>query len=541
VYDLEEMVDEMRARETELTNELQRLDEDKLHLQDVISALKDARRKTQEERDDLSIKLQRAEEAHAAERDTWEAERAEEADQHRRALASRDQVTERLNSELEAARERVATKDADLESLQNLLRSVEDQHRRLGDERTSDQRSLELEIDRLKRDLSVLEDELERARDELSQREQALHARDLEVAHLMDNKRDIESKLATERQGRLTLSDKLDAMTKTARQHEREATSLREQLSSTEPRINQMQTARNAAARDSERQKQERTDLLVRVLKDVNRFLGVEDTVSPANFPAFRETLTNRLRSINAARADLDKRVKDSESRMEQKLGSLKRQLDTKWRVLDSFEGSIKKLEAQKAQWRQRVNSKEAELDAAKARNNELTKELALARAAEASAASDVSAATLRQLQERAQVAERRSSSATKAVTELEERLAEIQKKHSRAEEKWEARVKEYETRYRQAQERIKAEKQGGKERAMQLEAQVRYVIVLDSTDSQGTRAPGRARQGAQPPRGGCGRQCGAPVGQVGVGVIVLCMYISGPVQVEMEAMLSGR
>jgi chromosome segregation ATPase len=478
VYDLEEAIDEMRARESELGNELQRLDEDKLHLEDVIAALKEARRKMQDERDEFAIKHQRAEDAHKEDRETWDGERAAEAEQHRRQLAGRDQVTERLTAELEASRERVAMKDADLVSVQNLLRSVEDQHRKLGDERSSDQRSLELEIDRLKRDLAQYEDELERARDELQQREQALHARDMEVADLMDKQRDNEAKLATERQGRLTLSDKLDAMTKTSRQFEREATQLKDRLSSTEPRINEMQNSRSVAVRDAERQKQERTELLVRVLKDLNRFLGVDErerNVSPINFTAFREAIVQRLRSINTARADLDKRVKEAEGRMEHKLLSLKRQLDTKWRVLDSFESSVKKLESQKAGWRAKLSLKESELDAAKARTAELNRDLALARAGEASAsAGDISATTLRQLTERAQAAERRAASATNAVKELEARLVDIQSRNARAEEKWEARTKEWENRFRQAQEKIKSEKQGGKERANQLEAQVR-------------------------------------------------------------------
>ena len=44
------------------------------------------------------------------------------------------------------------------------------------------------------------------------------------------------------------------------------------------------------------------------------------------------------------------------------------------------------------------------------------------------------------------------------------------------AEGKWEARVREYENRLKIAGEKIKTEKQGGKERAAQLESQVRYV-----------------------------------------------------------------
>jgi len=59
----------------------------------------------------------------------------------------------------------------------------------------------------------------------------------------------------------------------------------------------------------------------------------------------------------------------------------------------------------------------------------------------------------------------------------LEAKLAEIQSKAGKAEDKWEARVREYENRLRVAGEKIKTEKQGGKERALQLEGQVRWVF----------------------------------------------------------------
>jgi len=56
----------------------------------------------------------------------------------------------------------------------------------------------------------------------------------------------------------------------------------------------------------------------------------------------------------------------------------------------------------------------------------------------------------------------------------LEQKLAELQGKSGQAENKWETRVKEYENRLRIAGEKIKTEKQGGKERARELEEQVR-------------------------------------------------------------------
>lgn len=95
------------------------------------------------------------------------------------------QVNARLQTELEAARDRVAVRDRDLLSVQNALRSLEDERRKLGDEHTSDRYSLELEMDRVKRDLMVVEEELDRARADVDAREETLRQRDLERAQLV--------------------------------------------------------------------------------------------------------------------------------------------------------------------------------------------------------------------------------------------------------------------------------------------------------------------------------------------------------------------
>ena len=45
---------------------------------------------------------------------------------------------------------------------------------------------------------------------------------------------------------------------------------------------------------------------------------------------------------------------------------ALKRQLEQKWRALDNFEASVKKLETTRSQWRSKYAIKDGELDAAK-------------------------------------------------------------------------------------------------------------------------------------------------------------------------------
>jgi len=82
--------------------------------------------------------------------------------------------------------------------------------------------------------------------------------------------------------------------------------------------------------------------------------------------------------------------------------------------------------------------------------------------------------AQIKVLTDRALSAEKRANHASNQLAMLEAKLAEIQSKAGKAEDKWEARVREYENRLRVAGEKIKTEKQGGKERALQLEGQVR-------------------------------------------------------------------
>ncbi|WVR06279.1 hypothetical protein IAU60_003309 [Kwoniella sp. DSM 27419] len=474
VFELEEALEEQRGREADLNADLRGADDAfenaKAHYETLVAALKEARRKLQEERDEALDRVRSEAEARSAESDKAKRERAGDKDAFDRAIREKEQALSRLSGELEAARDRVAARDRDLASVEAALRSLQDERQKAGDEHTSDRYGLELELERVKRDLDRCEDELESVRRELERREDGLRSRDIEAARMLDKQRDLENKLATERQGRLNVSDKLDQAQKTAKQHEREAVHLRERIEELEPLLTETQQERFTIQRQSETQKQERSELLLRVFKDVNRFLGANDATTPANFAVFRDTLLQRLRSMVQVRADFERKIKDTEVSVDQRMASLKKQLDQKWRTLDQFEAAVKKLELTKMQWRSKFSLKEGELDAVKARNAELSSQLSMVKAG---TAVDSSSA-IRSLTERATAAEKRAQQASNQLAALEARIAELQSRNGQAENKWEARVKEYENRLRIAGEKIKTEKQGGKERALQLEAQVR-------------------------------------------------------------------
>lgn len=60
-----------------------------------------------------------------------------------------------------------------------------------------------------------------------------------------------------------------------------------------------------------------------------------------------------------------------------------------------------------------------------------------------------------------------------------EEKISNINQKTTTADQKWEARVKEYETRLKAGEEKYKRERQGAKERVLELENQMRFVFML--------------------------------------------------------------
>jgi predicted nucleic acid-binding Zn-ribbon protein len=148
----------------------------------------------------------------------------------------------------------------------------------------------------------------------------------------------------------------------------------------------------------------------------------------------------------------------------------MKRQLDHKWKQLDHFEASVRKLELVKTSWRNKFAQKQGELDAITAKHTDLASQLA---SLKTMTRSD-SQTEFRASSTRVATLERRLANAQNQLATYDEKMASARAKMAAAETRWDARVKEYESRLKQAEERVKSEKQGGKERAAQLEMQVK-------------------------------------------------------------------
>jgi chromosome segregation ATPase len=82
--------------------------------------------------------------------------------------------------------------------------------------------------------------------------------------------------------------------------------------------------------------------------------------------------MLSRLKALGALHAEFEKRLQSVETRLGDKLGELKRTLDSRWRTLERVEGSVKNLADAKSSWRRKVQLLQGELDAAKAQNSDL-------------------------------------------------------------------------------------------------------------------------------------------------------------------------
>jgi chromosome segregation ATPase len=152
----------------------------------------------------------------------------------------------------------------------------------------------------------------------------------------------------------------------------------------------------------------------------------------------------------------------------------MKKQLDNRWRQIDKFEASLKVFAETKAQWRKKLNSKEGELEALRATNSELSSQLSSLKRPGTGDTMEV-----KSLATRANNAERRLNNAQNQLVASEEKISLLNQRNAAADEKWEARVREYESRLKAAEEKVKRERQGGKERAAELERNVEYVVSV--------------------------------------------------------------
>ncbi|CED84430.1 Extracellular matrix glycoprotein Laminin subunits alpha and gamma [Phaffia rhodozyma] len=435
-------------------------------LEDRQVADEQARKKLLDERTELTKRVKEVEKENGLTLSLSKRELKDREAHWDRLFQEKEDSVRRLSNELDQVRDRLSHRETDLHTIQDNARLVGHTH-------DTDRFAMELEIERLKKDLVRVESDWERVKKELKKKELTLGMREDALADLNAKSRELENKLSSELQSRLNMADKLDTVQKSSRVAENEAAVLRERVNDLEHRLTSEHRSLTVSKNQTESQKQEHSQLLLVVYQHLNKILGTEDRGGPsANFAVFKDAILTRLRTLSHIQSHFEKKVRGCESVFNEKLISMKKQLDHKWKQLDHFESSVRKVELVKTQWRNRYAQKQGELESLQARYAELSSQLTASK--EHTRTSSTNDA--KTLETRISTLERRLAHAKNQISVYEEKLSSARNKMTLAESKWDARVREYENRLKAAEEKVKSEKQGGKERAAQLESQVRNL-----------------------------------------------------------------
>ena len=173
-----------------------------------------------------------------AESDLEAADREHDAElrNQRRLLNDKDGALQNAKAELARVQGLLFQREGDLQAVQSSLQTLEAESKRLGETHTTARFSLQLESDRLKRDLERVENELGRARKELEEREGRGREREGALDGLHAENRDLKSQLAAQTQARLNVSEKLDKVQGDRRAAEAEVETLKARVSELESR-----------------------------------------------------------------------------------------------------------------------------------------------------------------------------------------------------------------------------------------------------------------------------------------------------------------
>ncbi|MBW0464402.1 hypothetical protein O181_004117 [Austropuccinia psidii MF-1] len=380
---------------------------------------------------------------------------------------------------------RLQVREEDLEKLQSVLKQLETESNRINQSQSNDRFSLELEIERLQRDLSSSITELNDSKSETQSVRNELRKVQLIVSTLNSEKEELKDKLEGVQKSRKELNEKFEEQTKNFRQAQSELAATKNRLQSLEDDITQEHHQLSKTENHHREQLSERNSLLLMTYQFIDKLInsgtvnrksgvGVADAKPFSNFSVFHESLMNKLRSLSTTHSGFETKIKEVENKLEKQYAALKRQHDSRMRQLDQLETTIKAAADTQRQWRARLATKQGELETARETCNELQKQISsLKHRASMTGSSPGSITSQRQALSRVSNLEKRLLATQNQLKSTEEKFNEAKVKVSTVELSWQARLKELQERNRELEEKVKRERQGAKERKIELDQQV--------------------------------------------------------------------
>ena len=203
-----------------------------------------------------------------------------------RILESKESALQSASADLARTQSLLSQREADLEAVQQALQALEAESKRLGETHTTTRFSLQLETDRMKRDMERLESELARARQDLADKDLKTRERDSSLDKLHAENRDLQTQLGVQTQARLNVAEKLDVVLANLKGKEEELVALRKRVGELEGRLEKDQ--RTLLGQESQYRDQvtERNTLLLTIYQYLDKILGVDKT-PVSDFPLF--------------------------------------------------------------------------------------------------------------------------------------------------------------------------------------------------------------------------------------------------------------
>ena len=196
----------------------------------------------------------------------------------KRALEAKESTLQSALNDLARTQSLLSQREFDLAAVQASLQGIESESKRLGETHTTARFSLQLEVDRLKRDLERMEDELARARKDSEDRESKTRDRENAIDKLHADNRDLASQLAAQTQARLNATEKLDSVQGTLRAAESELATFRARVNELEQRLSKDQRSLLSSESQYRDQLTERNTLLLTIYQYMDKILGVDKT-----------------------------------------------------------------------------------------------------------------------------------------------------------------------------------------------------------------------------------------------------------------------
>jgi chromosome segregation ATPase len=196
----------------------------------------------------------------------------------RRQIEAKDSALQSALNDLARTQSLLSQRDADLAAVQSSLQALEAESKKAGETHTTARFSLQLEVDRLKRDLERLEDDLARARRDLDDRDGKGRDRDSAIDKMHAENRDLVAQLAAQTQARMNMSEKLDSSQASLKAAEAELATFRARVSELEQRLSKDQRTLLSAENQYRDQLTERNTLLLTIYQYMDKILGVDKT-----------------------------------------------------------------------------------------------------------------------------------------------------------------------------------------------------------------------------------------------------------------------